>query len=89
MAEFIFSIRIVQRKSARKMVVQKLAEKDVYAFGDLPKDSLKVVTSDLTNGRIIVIPDDLHLYGKDWRDFSVAKALRMSCGIPFSLSRSC
>lgn len=70
-------------KALEKWLCKKLAEKDVYTFGDLPHDTLKVVASDLTNGRMIVIPDDLHLYGKDWREFSVAKALRMSCGIPF------
>jgi len=70
-------------KALEKWLWKKLAEKNVYTFGDLPKDSLKVVISDLTNGRMIVLPDDLHLYGKDWREFSVAKALRMSCGIPF------
>ena len=32
---------------------------------------------------MVVIPDDLASYGIDWRKFSVAKALRMSCGIPF------
>lgn len=78
-----FRLGLYKGKSLERWLYKKLAEKDVYTFGDLPKDSLKVVTSDLTNGRIIVIPDDLHLYGKDWRDFSVAKALRMSCGIPF------
>ncbi|MEK4255345.1 patatin-like phospholipase family protein [Ureibacillus sp. FSL K6-2830] len=78
-----FRLGLYKGKALERWLYKKLAEKDVYAFGDLPKDSLKVVTSDLTNGRIIVIPDDLHLYGKDWRDFSVAKALRMSCGIPF------
>lgn len=78
-----FRLGLYKGKALERWLYKKLSEKDVYAFGDLPKDSLKVVTSDLTNGRIIVIPDDLHLYGKDWRDFSVAKALRMSCGIPF------
>lgn len=62
---------------------KKLAEKEVFTFEDLPKGSLKVVTSDLTNGKIIVIPDDLECYGINWRNFPVAKALRMSCGIPF------
>lgn len=70
-------------KNLEKWLCKKLAEKDIYTFEDLPIDALKVVVSDLTNGRIIVIPDDLHLYGKNWRKFSVAKALRMSCAIPF------
>lgn len=70
-------------KELEKWFYKKLAEKDVYTFRDLPNGSLKLVTSDLTNGKMIVIPDDLSNYGIDWRNFSVARALRMSCGIPF------
>jgi len=70
-------------KALEKWFFQKLAAKGVYTFGDLPKDSLKLVASDLTNGRMIVLPDDLHKYQIEAKNFSVACALRMSCGIPF------
>lgn len=60
-----------------------MAAKGVYTFGDLPRDSLKLVASDLTNGRMMVLPDDLQKYHIEARNFSVASALRMSCGIPF------
>lgn len=70
-------------KALEKWFFHRLAAKGVYTFGDLPRDSLKLVASDLTNGRIIVLPDDLHKYEIDANNFSVACALRMSCGIPF------
>ncbi|MGG2057274.1 patatin-like phospholipase family protein [Lysinibacillus pakistanensis] len=70
-------------KALEKWFFHRLAAKGVYTFGDLPRDSLKLVASDLTNGRIIVLPDDLHKYDIDANNFSVACALRMSCGIPF------
>jgi len=70
-------------KALEKWFFQKLADKGVYTFADLPKGSLKLVASDLSNGRIIVLPDDLHKYQIDANTFSVACALRMSCGIPF------
>lgn len=70
-------------KVLEKWFFHRLAAKGVYTFGDLPRDSLKLVASDLTNGRIIVLPDDLHKYDIDANNFSVACALRMSCGIPF------
>lgn len=70
-------------KALEKWFFHRLAAKGVYTFGDLPRDSLKLVASDLTNGRIIVLPDDLHKYDIDTNNFSVACALRMSCGIPF------
>ncbi|MFJ7734676.1 patatin-like phospholipase family protein [Lysinibacillus sp. NPDC097231] len=70
-------------KALEKWFFQKLSAKGIYTFADLPKDSLKLVASDLTNGRMIVLPDDLSNYHIDAKNFSVACALRMSCGIPF------
>lgn len=70
-------------KALEKWFFQKLAAKGVYTFGDLPRDSLKLVASDLTNGRMIVLPDDLQKYHIEASNFSVSSALRMSCGIPF------
>ena len=62
---------------------KKLAAKGVYTFSDLPRGSLKLVASDLTNGRMLILPDDLDDYHINGSTFSVACALRMSCGIPF------
>jgi NTE family protein len=60
-----------------------LRQKGVCTFGDLPKDSLYIVASDLSNGRIMVIPDDLNKYGFEPSAFSIAKAVRMSVSIPY------
>lgn len=70
-------------KSLEKWFHQKLAAKGIYTFGDLPQGSLKFIASDLTNGKIIVLPDDLKDYGIDANKFPVSRALRMSCGLPF------
>lgn len=70
-------------KSLEKWFLQKLSTKGIYSFGDLPNGALKLVASDLTNGRILVLPDDLHQYGIDANSFPVSRALRMSCGLPF------
>lgn len=70
-------------KSLEKWFLQKLATKGIYSFGDLPDDALKLVASDLTNGKILVLPDDLKNYGIDGSSFPVSRALRMSCGLPF------
>lgn len=61
----------------------KLAVRGIQTFADLPPQSLRVIASDLTNGRLVVLPDDLHHYGIDLRTFSVAKAIRMSCSLPY------
>jgi NTE family protein len=74
---------LYQGKELEKWFLEKLADKGVYSFSDLPEGSLKLVASDLTNGRMIVLPDDLERYGIDKETFPVARAVRMSCGIPF------
>ncbi|WP_163102621.1 patatin-like phospholipase family protein [Peribacillus alkalitolerans] len=61
----------------------KLAKKGISTFGDLPKNSLRIVASDITNGKLLVIPDDLPNYGINPSTFSIAKAVRMSCSIPY------
>ncbi|WP_438311957.1 patatin-like phospholipase family protein [Sporosarcina sp. FA9] len=63
--------------------MEKLAHKGIYTFSDLPHGTLKFIASDLTNGRIIVLPDDLERYGISPGTFPISRALRMSCGIPF------
>lgn len=68
-----------------------LAAKGVRTFGDLklPEGEsayahrLQVVTSDITRGRLVVLPAGLGEYGIDADSFSVARAVRMSMSIPF------
>ncbi|WP_096188454.1 patatin-like phospholipase family protein [Evansella halocellulosilytica] len=60
-----------------------LKSKGVSSFADLPEGSLKMVAADITNGRILVLPDDLKKYGIIPHSFSVARAIRMSCSLPF------
>lgn len=62
---------------------EKLAVKGLRTFSDLPPKVLRVIASDLTNGRMIVLPDDLEQYGISPGGFSIAKAIRMSCSIPY------
>lgn len=44
---------------------------------------LKVVTADITRRRMLIFPDDLQDYGIDPGEYSIARAVRMSCAIPF------
>ncbi|PYZ98595.1 hypothetical protein CR205_08435 [Alteribacter lacisalsi] len=64
-------------------LIEVLKRKNVSTFEDLPEGSLKMVASDITNGRYVVLPDDLPMYGRIPEKFSVARAIRMSCSIPF------
>ena len=60
-----------------------LKKKGISTFGDLPEGSLKIIVSDITKGRLVVLPDDLAHYGFVPEQFSVAKAVRMSASLPF------
>ncbi|WP_409301626.1 patatin-like phospholipase family protein [Peribacillus sp. SCS-155] len=66
-----------------KWVGDTLAAKGVRTFIDIPFQSLRIIASDITNGRLVVLPDDLEIYGIDPAAFPIAKAVRMSCSIPY------
>lgn len=72
-----------QGKALEQWLFEKLAKKGVYSFADLPDGALRLIASDLTNGKMIVLPDDLDSYGISPGSFPVARAVRMSCSIPF------
>lgn len=80
---FYWRMGLYQGEAMEKWFIEKLANKGVYTFGDLPAGTLRLITSDLTNGRMMVLPDDLVRYGIVAETFSIARALRMSCGLPF------
>jgi len=63
-----------------------LKQKGISKFKDVFKNGeykLKIIASDITNKKSLVIPDDLPNYGIDPMEFSIAKAVRMSSSIPF------
>jgi NTE family protein len=64
-------------------IAEKLALKGLRTFADLPPNKLRVIASDLTNGSLVVVPNDLPKYGIPIDTFSIAKAIRMSCSIPY------
>ncbi|MFI2855509.1 patatin-like phospholipase family protein [Paenibacillus sp. JSM ZJ436] len=60
-----------------------LLAKGIVTFSDIPAGKLYIVASDITNGKLLVLPDDLRNYGINPATFPVAKAVRMSCSIPY------
>jgi len=60
-----------------------LAAKGIHTFSDIDPGRLRIVATDLSHARGILLPDDLALYGIDPATFPVARALRMSAAIPF------
>jgi len=60
---------------------RKTKFKDVMSFEG--KSRLKIIASDITKKEIMILPDDLPKYGVDPMEFEIARAVRMSAGIPF------
>ncbi|PDY45664.1 patatin-like phospholipase family protein [Bacillus pseudomycoides] len=61
-----------------------LQKKGIHNFSDLSNpQNLKIIASDISNGKMVIFPDDLPNYGFTNQDFSIAKAVRMSSTIPF------
>jgi NTE family protein len=53
--------------------------KDVSVNG---QTKLKIIASDITKKNMLILPDDISKYGIDPMEFEIAKAVRMSIGIP-------
>lgn len=64
-------------------IAEKLASKGIVTFQDIAPNSLRMITSDITNGTLVVLPNDLCKYGIDPQTFPVARAVRMSCSVPY------
>ena len=62
---------------------QLLKAKRVRTFGDLKGRKLKIVASDISQGKLLVLPDDIAQYGIDPDRFEIARAVRMSTSIPY------
>jgi NTE family protein len=68
-----------------------LAAKGKTTFGDLTTDyqeekykyKFQAVAADITDRRLLIIPNDLKLFGINPDDFSISRGVRMSMSIPF------
>ncbi|ENQ3079818.1 patatin-like phospholipase family protein [Bacillus cereus] len=79
-----FKMGIYKNDFIEQWLEDLLSKKGVTCFSDLPNpDSLKIIASDISNGNMVIFPDDLPHYGFLNKNFSIAKAARMSSTIPF------
>ncbi|GAB3052113.1 patatin-like phospholipase family protein [Virgibacillus ainsalahensis] len=79
-----FQLGLYKGDKLEKWLQIQLAKKNINTFVDLKEGYLKVVVSDLSLGKLVVIPDDLkRIYNIEPKHFPVAKAVRMSCGFPY------
>ncbi|MCM3066642.1 patatin-like phospholipase family protein [Priestia flexa] len=78
-----WNLGLYKGEKLEKWIASKLKARGIVTFGDLPEGSLRIIASDLTNSKLVILPDDLPRYGIDSKKFPVAKAVRMSCSIPY------
>lgn len=78
-----FRLGLYKSNKLEAWISEKLEKKGLKTFGDLPEGTLKIIASDISRGRILVLPDDLPDYGMDPKKFSIAKAVKMSSSIPY------
>ncbi|RYG74669.1 hypothetical protein EU245_00325 [Lentibacillus lipolyticus] len=79
-----FQLGLYKGNQLENWLYKHLARKGVYTFRDLKPGYLKVIVSDISLGKLVVIPDDLQrIYGIEPNSFPVAKAVRMSAGFPY------
>ncbi|MCS1350742.1 patatin-like phospholipase family protein [Mechercharimyces sp. CAU 1602] len=60
-----------------------LAKRGIYTFTDLKECELRVITSDISRGSLLVLPHELNEYGCSSDSLTVARAIRMSTSIPY------
>lgn len=64
-------------------IADLLRQKGIRTFRDMPRDKLRIIASDVTAGKMLILPDDVAQFEIDPQNFSVAKAVQMSCCIPY------
>lgn len=89
----VFQKGVFEGRYFSKTIAKYLARRNVRTFRDLVipefandpryRYRLRVVASDISRGKMLVLPQDIVDYGLAPDDLSVAAALRMSMSIPF------
>ncbi len=93
MASLVFEKGIYEGKFFENWMRGLLRKKNVETFGDLIIEEyqdderyrfkLTVIASDISQGRMLVLPQDIADFGIRPEDLNVAAAIRMSMSIPF------
>lgn len=82
----LFNKGLYAGNTIEDFISEKLAIKGKTKFKDLYENGeskLKIIASDVTNKKLIILPDDLVNYGINPMEFEISKAVRMSISIPF------
>jgi NTE family protein len=93
MASLTFERGIYEGKFFEDWIRELILKKNIETFGDLILEEyknderyrfkLRVIASDISRGRLLVLPQDIAKYGRRPEDLDVAAVIRMSMSIPF------
>jgi len=83
MCELLLHEGVFRADRLEVFIENLLQRKGIRTFGDLPAGKLRIVASDVTAGKMLVLPDDLPKYDSAPEGFSIARAVRMSASIPY------
>lgn len=80
----LMTLGIYGTEYLEKWTNQLLKKKEMTKFGDVESTGkrLKITASDLTERKLLILPDDLGRFGIEPASFPVAEAVRMSVSIP-------
>lgn len=81
--ELMFNLGIYKNDYLETWVDSLLSKKGIKTFADLPDGKLKIIASDVSNGQMLILPDDLVRYRLTPGDLKVSTAVMMSASIPF------
>ena len=81
--ELMIHLGIYKNDYLETWVDSLLSEKGIKTFADLPDGKLKIIASDVSNGQMLILPDDLDRYRMTPADLKVSTAVMMSASIPF------
>lgn len=81
--ELIIHLGIYKNDYLEASVDSLLSAKGIKTFADLPDGKLKIIASDVSNGRMLILPDDLDRYRMTPADLTVSTAVMMSASLPF------
>jgi NTE family protein len=81
--ELMFHLGIYKNEYLEIWLDSLLSEKGIQTFADLPEGKLKIIASDVSNGQMLILPDDLDRYGMTPADLKISTAVMMSASIPF------
>lgn len=81
--ELMINLGIYKNDYLESWVDLLLSEKGIMTFADLPDGKLKIIASDISNGQMLILPDDLDRYNMTTPDLKISTAVMMSASMPF------